>query len=58
MPDSFVPAALTPVDQTEKLKDLRVVRKRMLSLSQFLSRPIVVEITPVKVNRLREMRLA
>src|SRR5262249_9720009 len=40
------------------LKNLCVVRQRSLCFSQFSSRPIVIEVTEIRMNRLRKVRLA
>src|SRR4029077_12247425 len=54
----FLPAPLPPNHLTESPKDLYVVRKFALSLNQFLTRPRIIQITPEKVIRLREMCFA
>src|SRR4030095_10966978 len=54
----FLPPPLPPIHLTESPKDLCVVRKFALSLNQFLTRPRIIQITPEKVIRLRQMRLA
>ena len=50
--------ALPRIHITEEPKHLCVVRKFALSLSQFLARPIIIQITQPKVSRLRKMCLA
>ena len=58
IPTRVIPAPLPLVDEAEEFIDLDIVRQGMLRLDQLLSRPIEVEIAPIKVNRPRKMRLA